>query len=90
MTKSTILTILLLQTLIKMKTVDLKNNIHKIVDEIQNEQLLQTVYDFLKVKKSNQSGKYWETLTDNQKNEVLLAFEESEEDYNLINRNDIL
>ena len=34
-----------------MGTVELKTNIHKIVDGIQNEQLLQTLYDFFKSKR---------------------------------------
>lgn len=69
-----------------MSTIDLKSNIHKIVDEIQSEQLLQTLYDFLKVKATNKPGGVWDTLTEEQKQEVLLAYKESEDEKNLIDR----
>jgi hypothetical protein len=67
---------------------ELKSSIHKIVDGIQNEQLLQTVYDFLKERESSDSG-VWDTLTEKQKNEVLLAYDESDDEDNLIAREKI-
>ena len=69
-----------------MGTIDLKSNIHKIVDGIQSEQLLQTLYDFLKVRETNKPGRLWDTLTEKQKQEVLLAYDESEDENNLIDR----
>jgi len=72
-----------------MRTVDLKSNIHKIVDGIQSEQLLQTIYDFLKARETDQKGKLWDTLTEEQKKEVLLAFDESEDENNLIDREEV-
>lgn len=69
-----------------MSTIKLKSNIHNIVDRIQNEELLQTIYDFLKVKETNQSGGLWKSLTKEQKEEVYLSFEESEDDSNLIDK----
>ena len=72
-----------------MSTLELKSNIHKIVETIQNEQILQTIYDFLNTNKNNESAKLWETLTDVQKNEVLLAYSESEDENNLIDGDEI-
>jgi len=72
-----------------MNTLKLKSNIHKIVETIQSEQLLQTLYDFLKSKEKNQSGKLWESLTDEQKSEVLLAYNESEDENILIDSDEI-
>lgn len=69
-----------------METIELRSNIHKIVDRIQNEQLLQTIYDFLKVREENKPGAIWESLTTEQKQEVLLAYEESENEVNLVDR----
>ena len=67
-----------------MGTVELKTSIHKIVDGIQNEQLLQTLYDFLKVRETTKPGGLWNSLTEEQKQEVLLAYEESEDENNLV------
>jgi hypothetical protein len=72
-----------------MGAIELKSNIHKIVDGIQNEQLLQTLYDFLKLRESAKNGEVWNTLTEQQKQEVLISFNESEDDNNLIEREKI-
>jgi hypothetical protein len=72
-----------------MGPIDLKSDIHKMVDRIQNEQLLQTLYDFLRFRSNNQPGNLWSALTDEQKQEVLLAYEESEDDQNLIHRDKV-
>ncbi len=72
-----------------MNTIELKTNIHNIVDRIQSEQLLRTLYDFLKIREKDTAGSLWESLTETQKQEVLLAYEESDDDSNLIEREKI-
>lgn len=72
-----------------MGDVELKSSIHKMVDEIQNQQLLQTLYDFLKVRKTAKPGQLWDSLTEQQKQQVLLAYEESENESNLIDRDEV-
>lgn len=69
-----------------MGTFELKTNLHKIIDEIKNEQLLLAIYDFLKVQSQIKPGNLWATISGVQKKEVLLAFEESENEKNLIER----
>lgn len=67
-----------------MSTIELKSDLHKIVDKIENEQLLRAIYDFLKQGENEQEGQIWKTLTDEQKNEVYLSYKESQDDKNLI------
>lgn len=67
-----------------MGTVELKTDLHKILDRIENEQLLRTIYDFLKQEENSQSGQIWKTLTEDQKKQVYLSYEESQDDKNLI------
>ena len=67
-----------------MSTIELKSNLHKIVDKIDNEQLLQTIYDFLKLSENLQEGEIWKSLTEEQKKEVYLSYQESEDDKNLV------
>jgi hypothetical protein len=52
----------------------------------KSEQILQTLYDFLKVRESDKPGRFWENLTEEQKQEVLLAYDESEDENNLIDK----
>jgi hypothetical protein len=72
-----------------MGTIELKSNLHKIVDKIDNEQLLHAIYDFLKQRMGSQEGQIWKSLTEEQKKEVYLSYQESEDDKNLINWEDV-
>lgn len=62
-----------------MGPIELKSDPHKILDKIDNEQLLRAIYDFL-----SKEGQIWKSLTEEQKKEVYLSYEESKGDNNLI------
>ena len=72
-----------------MRAIELKSNLHKIVDKIDNEQLLQTIYDFLKLSENSQEGQIWKSLTEEQKKEVYLSYQESEDDRNLVSWDEV-
>ena len=72
-----------------MGAVELKLSLHQIVDRIKDERLLQAIYSFLKERENSKDGLMWESLTEDQKKEVLLTFEESEDDSNLIDDKDV-
>ena len=44
-----------------MGTIELKSNLHKILDKIDNEQLLRAIYDFLKQRENSVEGQIWKT-----------------------------
>ena len=67
-----------------MGTTELKSNLHKMVDRIGDERLLRAIYNFLNERENSKGSRIWESLTEDQKTEVLLAYEESEDDRNLI------
>lgn len=69
-----------------MSTVELKSHIIKLVEDIQNDDLLELLLEFLSKQKDSPSGDMWNDLTANQKKEVLDAYEESENDENLIEK----
>ncbi|WP_029038362.1 hypothetical protein [Salinimicrobium xinjiangense] len=71
-----------------MKTAELKKNLHALVDRIENEELLQSLLNFLKENENQQVGKHWDRLTQKQKEEVFAAYEESRNEDNLIARED--
>lgn len=72
-----------------MGTIELKSDLLKILDKIENEQLLRAIYDFLKQREDAEEGKIWKTLTEEQKKEVYLSYEESQKDNNLIDWNTV-
>jgi len=72
-----------------MGTAELKSNLHKIVDRIDDERFLRAIYSFLSQRENSEEGKMWNSLTEEQKKEVLRAYEESEDEANLIDDEDI-
>lgn len=60
------------------------------VDEINNEQLLETLRDFLASRKNSKPGQLWEELPEEKKKEIMLALEESENESTLISREELL
>lgn len=72
-----------------MGTIEIKSNLHKIVDKIDNEQLLHAIYDFLKQRINSEEGQIWKSLTEEQKKEVYQSYQESENDDNLISWEDV-
>jgi hypothetical protein len=72
-----------------MGTIELKSDLHKILDKIDNEQLLRTIYDFLKQRENAVEGQIWKTLSEEQKKEVYSSYQESEDDKNLTDWEDV-
>ncbi len=72
-----------------MSTTEIRSNLHKIVDRIENEHLLSTIYSFLKQREESKGGELWNSLSKDQKAQVLNAFDESEDDNNLVDDSDV-
>ncbi len=72
-----------------MGTIELKSNLHQIVDRIEDDRLLRTIFSFLKERENSEDSRIWDSLTDEQKKEVLLAYDESEIEANLIEDKDV-
>ncbi len=72
-----------------MDIVQLKTGIHSFIDKIDNVELLKEYY--IEMGKILQSGKssIWDSLSAEQKEEVLLSYEESEEE-SLIDENVVM
>jgi hypothetical protein len=72
-----------------MGALELKSNLLRLLETIEDEQLLRVVYEFLKQGKNAEEGKIWASLSEDQKKEVYLSYDESEDDDNLTSWNDI-
>ncbi|TDK43477.1 hypothetical protein [Algoriphagus formosus] len=68
-----------------MSTVELKSRLIKLVEEMQNEELLELLIDFLS-KQNHTSGAMWDDISDAQKQEVMNSYEESERQENLVEK----
>ena len=67
-----------------MSTAELKSELTKMLEQIDDEQLLRTIYEFLKQGTNQEDGKFWKTLTEDQKQRVYESCEQSKDDKNLI------
>ena len=73
-----------------MDKVELKTSLHNIIDRIDNIDLLKEYYHEMKKLLKRTESNIWGTLTDEQKKEVLLSFEESENDENLVDHDKVM
>ena len=61
-----------------MNPIELKKNFHLLIDSIDNENLLVSFYDLIKKRSSTKEGQLWSRLSKAEREELLLAFEESD------------
>ncbi len=69
-----------------MKQSDIKINFHHLIDEIDNEPLLMKFYDLLIKSRVQKEDELWDQLSEDQKNELLIAESESHYQKNLIDQ----
>ena len=72
-----------------MNTTEIKKSFHLLIDSIDNENLLINFYDIIKKRSSANDGRLWERLTNQEREELLLGLEESEDPKNLISHDEM-
>ena len=73
-----------------MTTLELKNSFHHLIDSIDNENLLLKFYDLMKSRTSSKEGNLWSRLTNEEQEELLSTFKESENEENIISHTEIM
>lgn len=72
-----------------MNTIEIKKNLHSLIDSIDNERVLHNYYELLKRHVNDNEGALWSRLTNPEQDELLMALEESEDSQNLISHSDM-
>ncbi|MBX2959821.1 MAG: hypothetical protein KF732_07665 [Flavobacteriales bacterium] len=72
-----------------MDKIELKANLHQFIDQLDNIDLLKKYYNELKMMVKNPKSSSWDSLSKAKKEDVLLAFEESETEQYLIDNQEI-
>ena len=67
-----------------MTTIEIKKNLHNLIESIDNESLLMNFYDIIKSRTELQEGQLWNRLNQNEQEKLLATFEETENPENLI------
>jgi hypothetical protein len=66
-----------------------KEKLHILVDQIQDEKLLKAYLDLLENRAKEVVGKLWNTLSNQEKEELFLSYEDSFDDDNLIDNKEV-
>jgi hypothetical protein len=62
----------------------IKEKFHLLIDRIEDQELVKVYYELVQMLNQNESGKLWNDLTEDEKNELLVSYEESKDPNNLI------
>ena len=73
-----------------MSTIELRDNLHELINTIENPRLLESLYELLTQSQNSKNANLWSSLSEDQKQEVLDAYEESENHENLTEHTAIL
>jgi len=67
----------------------IKTDFHQLIDKIENEELLSSFYQLLVQRSQGKNEQLWESLTDEEKKELLIADEESKYSNNWISDEEV-
>jgi hypothetical protein len=73
-----------------MSNSELKMSLHKIIEKIDNEDVLKALYNLLVDKIPVKDGQLWKHLSDDQKNDLMLAFAESDDPEQLLSNEEVM
>jgi hypothetical protein len=73
-----------------METLELKSQLHRLIDELDDPNLLDDYFEEMKRAVAVSKTKLWDTLTEEQKREVLLSYEESKDERNLVDHETVM
>lgn len=68
---------------------NIKEDFHQLIDSIEDEQLLKSYYQLIQKINIDQNGHLWNSLSEDEKKELLTAYEESFDSNNLISHEQV-
>jgi hypothetical protein len=68
---------------------NVKDNFHHLIDTIDDDQLLKGYYELIKQLNINQSGNLWNNLNENERWELMIAYDESFDNKNLLSHEEV-
>ena len=67
----------------------IKDDFHHLIDTIEDEQLLQHYYQLIQKINHDQNGRLWNNLREDEKKELLMAYDESFDSNNLLSHEEV-
>ena len=66
-----------------------KEAFHKLIDKIENKETLSGYFKLIQTLNSNQTGELWDSLKPDEKDELLLSYDESFDSKNLVSHEEV-
>jgi hypothetical protein len=66
-----------------------KDDFHNLIDKIEDEETLKGYFYLIQKLNNNQTGELWESLSSDEKDELLLSYNESFNTVNLMNHEEV-
>lgn len=73
-----------------MTVTELRSNLHQLIERIENEELLSAIHDLLMQKKESKEGKLFNSLSEEQKRELLASEKKSHDESTLIDNDEVM
>lgn len=73
-----------------MNTSVLKSDLHNLIDGLEDEKLLERFYQEIVTVITNSQTSIWDDLPEAQKNQILMSYEESKDENNLIDHEEVM
>jgi hypothetical protein len=67
----------------------IKDDFHHLIDSIEDEQLLQRYYRLIQTINDDQNGHLWNSLNEDEKEELMTAYKESFDSNNLVSHEQV-
>jgi len=67
----------------------IKDDFHHLIDTIEDEQLLKSYYQLIQNMNNQSEGALWKALSEKQKKELLLSYDESFDEKNLLSHKQV-
>ena len=67
----------------------IKEKLHNLIETIQDESLLNQIYELVYKKSATKEGDLWAKLSSDQQNEIMQSLEESKDPENLISNEEV-
>jgi hypothetical protein len=67
----------------------IKDDFHHLIDIIEDEQLLKNYYQLIQTMNKNSDGTLWSALNEEEKKELLIAYDESFDEKNLLSHEQV-
>ena len=71
------------------KSIRIKDNLHSLIDKIDNDDLLEMVYKILNSRNKGTEGELIRSLSEEQNKELYESYDESQDESNLIDLNEL-